>query len=253
MSLRISTPDALQSEFRPFRGSCWRVAESQYVVSTLALVDTLDEQGRLEELLDATKPPVPRECRHLHPLLYSPFRYTPTRGGRFRRAGQREGAFYAAETVETAMAEMAFYRVLFYAESPDTIVPKNVAEYTAFLVSVSTDRVLDITNDPDPALSHMCDYSATQAFADLARAAGATGIRAISVRCPNRGATLTWLSCSVFDQPGPVSLQTWHMRITPLGVQALCESPRIRLQFEPATFSTDPRIAVFSWERALTV
>ena len=51
MSSSISTPDALQSDFLPFHGRCWRVVEAQHVVSTYLLVDTLDEQDRLEQLL----------------------------------------------------------------------------------------------------------------------------------------------------------------------------------------------------------
>ena len=43
-----------------------------------------------------------------------------------------EGVFYASETPQTAVAEMAFYRLLFFAESPDTPWPANPAEYTAF-------------------------------------------------------------------------------------------------------------------------
>ena len=246
----ILTPDALQSEFRHFKGQCWRVVESQYAISTVPLVDTLAEQERLEQLLDATKPLIPHECRHLHPLLYSPFRYTPKRDGRFRRAGQREGAFYSAEWVETAVAETAFFRVLFYAEAPEAIIPSGFAEYTAFAVSIATDRVIDITEHPDPSLTQLSDYRATTTFADVARMAGATGIRATSVRCPKKGATLTWFSCSVFDRPEPVALQTWHMRLSPSGVQALCESPRIRIEFAPATFTADPRVRDFSWSRA---
>jgi hypothetical protein len=250
MSSTISTPDALRSEFRPFKGHCWRVVESQYVISTVPLVDTLDEQARLEELLDETKPPVPPACRHLHPLLYTPFRYTPRHGSRFRRAGQRDGAFYTAEHVETAIAEMAFYRVLFYAESPEALIPADFAEYTAFSVSVDTDALIDLTERQDPALSHRSDYSASQAFADLARAAGATGLRSLSVRCPKKGATLTWLSCGVFDRPDPVMRQTWRMRLTHLGVQALCESPKLAIQFAPETMAADARTATFAWERA---
>ena len=74
----------------------------------------------LERLIDRTKPPVPPECRHLDFLLSTPFRYGavyPT-GSRFRRAGMTEGVFYAAETSVTAVAEMTFYRLLFFAESP---------------------------------------------------------------------------------------------------------------------------------------
>src|SRR6266851_3353998 len=134
------TRAALSSSARSVSGACWRLVEAQYHVSTLKLVDTLDEQEILENLIERTKPMVPIECRHLHYLLSTPFRYGavyPT-GSRFRRAGLTEGVFYAAEAPETAVAEMAFYRLLFYAESPDTPWPANAAEYTAFSAEYAT-------------------------------------------------------------------------------------------------------------------
>ena len=41
----------------------------------MKLVDTLAEQALLEDLIESSKPPVPVECRHLHYLLSTPFRY----------------------------------------------------------------------------------------------------------------------------------------------------------------------------------
>ena len=42
----------------------------------------------LESLIEETKPALPPECRHLHYLLATPFRYgSYPRGSRFRRAG----------------------------------------------------------------------------------------------------------------------------------------------------------------------
>src|ERR1700730_13620145 len=110
------TRAALSSSARPLSGICWRVVEAQHHVSTLKLVDTLDEQQQLEALIEDTKPPVPPECRHLHYLLSTPFRYGapyPT-GSRFRRAGISEGVFHAAEALESAAAEMTFHRLLFF-------------------------------------------------------------------------------------------------------------------------------------------
>src|ERR1700730_17954571 len=69
------TRAALSSSARPLSGICWRVVEAQHHVSTLKLVDTLDEQQQLEAHIEDTKPPVPPECRHLHYLLSTPFRY----------------------------------------------------------------------------------------------------------------------------------------------------------------------------------
>src|SRR5205085_3795769 len=129
MSSPIWTPAALSSERRALSGTCWRVVEAQHKVSTLKLVDTLAEQALLEDLIESSKPPVPPECRHLHYLLATPFRYGAAypNGSRFRRAGMTEGVFYAAEAVATAVAEMAFHRLLFFAESPATPWPANPA------------------------------------------------------------------------------------------------------------------------------
>ena len=97
-----------------YRGRAWRVVEAQHRVSTLKLVDSGREQALLEDILEASKPALPAECRGLHYLLATPFRYAPyPHGSRFRRAGMTPGVFYGAEAVDTALAEMAFYRLLF--------------------------------------------------------------------------------------------------------------------------------------------
>ena len=165
MSSSTWTPAALSSDARALAGTCWRLVEAQHHVSTLKLVDSVDEQKLLEDLIEATKPPLPPECRDLHYLLSTPFRYGavyPT-GSRFRRAGMTEGVFYASETPQTAVAEMAFYRLLFFAESPNTPWPSNPAEYTAFSAQYATKKAIDLTKgkySADRALwMHVTDYT----------------------------------------------------------------------------------------------
>jgi hypothetical protein len=99
MSSSTWTPVALSSEARPLSGVCWRLVEAQHHVSTLKLVDSLGEQQLLEDLIEDSKPPVPPECRHLHYLLSTPFRYGTAypNGSRFRRAGLTDGVFYAVD------------------------------------------------------------------------------------------------------------------------------------------------------------
>ena len=106
MSSRTWTLAALSSERRALSGTCWRVVEAQHKVSTLKLVDRLDEQALLENLIEETKPPVPPECDGLHYLLATPFRYGSPypRGSRFRRAGWTPGVYYASATTATAIA-----------------------------------------------------------------------------------------------------------------------------------------------------
>ncbi|MCO4054612.1 MAG: RES family NAD+ phosphorylase [Bosea sp.] len=260
MSSPIWTRVALSSEFRRFDGACWRLVEAQHRVSTLKLTDTLAEQSLLEDLIEETKPAIPPDCRHLDFLLATPFRYGAIypAGSRFRRAGRTLGVYYAAEHPATAVAEMAFYRLLFFAESPATPWPSDAAEYTAFSAAVSSVRLLDLMSEP---LSHdsllwtdVTDYGPCQTFADAARAADADVIRYQSVRDPDRGANLAILMCRAFASPAPVDRQilerqTWRIRLSPSGVQAICEFPRQGLEFPRGTFAADPRIAALNWDR----
>lgn len=255
MSLPTWTPGALSSEVRRLAGVCWRVVEAQHQVSTLKLVDTIDEQALLENLIEQTKPLVPPECQHLDYLLATPFRYeTPyPRGSRFRRPGKSLGVFYASAEPETAIAETAFYRLLFFAESPGASWPTNAGEYTAFSASYRTRRALDLTRPPlDRDHVHWTnpiDYSACQDFAETARAADIQVLRYLSVRDPRRGVNLAIMSCAAFTAAAPTHRQTWRIRLSPSGVQAICEFPRMQLEFGRDSFNSDPRIAALNWDR----
>jgi hypothetical protein len=255
MSFNTSTPGALSADARALAGVCWRLVEAQHHVSTLKLVDSVDEQELLEELIEATKPAVPPECRGLHYLLATPFRYAAVypSGSRFRRAGLTEGVFYASESARTAVAEMAFYRLLFFAESPDTPWPANPAEYTAFSAAYAAKKAIDLTAgkySADKALwMHPTDYGPCQAFADAARAANLEIIRYTSVRDPGHGANIALLTCRAFAKRKPIELQSWRIRLSDAGVHAICEAPKSGITFGREAFAIDPRIADLRWTR----
>lgn len=255
MSSPIWTPAALRSEARPLDATAWRLVEAQHRVSTLKLVDSLDEQAVLEDILDETKPPMPSDCQHLDYLLSTPFRYRPyPQGSRFRRAGLTPGVWYGAEQPETAVAEIVFYRFLFYAESPETPFPDDAADYTAFSVMLATPTALDLTDGimarDAAAWQHRTDYAACQVLADTAREIGAEVIRYASVRDPVGRANLAVLSCSAFTTPTPVSRQSWRIRISQRGAQALCDHPNLGLEFPPHAFAEDTRLAGMNWRRS---
>ena len=249
MSLPIWTPAALSSELRPVSGRFWRLVEAQHQISTLKLVDTLEEQALLENLLEESKPALPPECVGLDYLLATPFRYGAVypHGSRFRRAGRTLGVFYASEKVETALSEMAFYRLLFYADSPATPLPANAAEYTAFAAPVATSAALDLTLPPfdrDRAIwTDPLNYEACQALAEAARAADTEAILYESVRDPRHGRNLALLTAKAFSAREPAERQTWRIRLSASGVQALCEFPKQRIGFARSDFGGDPRIA----------
>jgi hypothetical protein len=234
---------------------CWRAVEAQHRVSTIKLVETLAEQSLLEDIIERTKPAVPAECRHLHYLFSTPFRYGAPypRGSRFRRAGFTPGVYYASNTPATAVAEMAFHRLQFFAESPGTPWPANAGEYTVFAADVRTPSALDLTRPPFDAQqsnwTHPTDYGACQDLADRAREAGIDVVRYPSARDPGRGVNVAVFACRRFASREPVDRQTWRLDFGPSGVRAVCAFPEARLEFGRRAFASDPRIAALVWER----
>ncbi len=225
-------------DLTPRAGEVWRFVEAQHRVSTMKLVDSLADQALLEDLLDASKPPVPAECRGLDWLLYTPFRYAARRASRYRREGEPRGVFYAAERVETAAAEMAYYRRLFFLESPATILPEGAQEMTAFSVGYAAQAV-DLSLPPwrsDAALNHLSDYTACHQAAEEAREIGATAILYRSVRDPDAGTNLAILRCEAFTDRAPRARETWRFRLTPDRVMAWGETRGQRLEFPYAGF-----------------
>jgi hypothetical protein len=221
----------------------------------MKLVDSLAEQEILEGLVDATKPAVPPECRGLHYLLSTPFRYAPyPKGSRFRRAGLTPGAYYAAEGQRTAAAETAFYRLLFLAESPNTPWPINPFECTGFSVGVRSPRSLDLTQPPLDADTSVwrdpVEYDPCQELADAARKAGAEILRYASARDPEMGGVcVAVLTCAAFAETDPQDFATWRIGIGRSGAYALREFPAARIEFDRNAFASDPRIAAMPWDR----
>jgi hypothetical protein len=257
MSSATWTPAALLRERRRLAGSCWRAVEAQHRISTMKLVDTVEEQAALEVLLDATKAPIPVECRQLHYLLFTPFRYGARYpgGSRFRREGYTPGVFYASDTPATAIAEMAFHRLLFFHDSPDTPWPVNAAEHTAFSVAFKTSSALDLTRRPldrdrarwtDPV-----DYRACQDLAASARDAGVEVLRYESVRAVGlpAGMNIALLTCRAFASRKPAARQTWRLHFNAHGVRAIGDAPEQRLEFGRDAFAADPRIGALRWAR----
>jgi hypothetical protein len=182
----MSTPSALASEVRPYRGRVIRIVEGQHLISTNRLASNAADQVLLEALADDVKPALPEAARRLHWLLASPFRYGLGRPSRFRAADVLPGIFYAAEDVETAVAEAAHWRLVAFSRSPGFQRPRPPMPMSAFSVMVNALTALDITAgglgaDVD-RWTHSTDYSSTQQLAADARAIGVAAIRAPSAR-----------------------------------------------------------------------
>lgn len=216
MSSSTWTPRAVASESRPCELALWRAVEAQHVVATRALVDTLAEQEILESVLEAAKPPVPRQCPGLDYLLYTPFRYPPPlRGSRFRRLDD-PGVWYGAEAVRTSCAELGYWRWRFVRDSHGLTrldaVPHTVFQALARGESVDL-RLPPLARDAqrwsDPEA-----YDACQALVRLARAADVQIIRYASVRDPERGGCAAILDCRALGGAGGIrQRQTWFLTV----------------------------------------
>jgi RES domain-containing protein len=249
MSSSTWTRDGLLASTVAVETTAWRMVEAQHKVSTMKLVDTLDEQEALEQLLDGTKPLVPDVPKGMGYLLYTPFRYSAQNpfASRFRKSNAPDGVFYASASPETAVAEMAFYRRLFFAESPGTPYPKNPEELTAFAVQIRTKQALDLTrptlNDNETVWTDPNDYSQCHSLADTARGAGIEVITYASVRDQRHGVNYAVLSPDAFAQMNPVATQTWRMHVREDGgVLAKCESPAMGITFAKSDFDIESRL-----------
>jgi hypothetical protein len=157
------TTRAVASEARLAALDLWRAVEAQHVASTMALVDTVAEQAVLERLIEASKPPVPREVARLelHWLLFTPFRYAPPPGGSRFRGPNDPGVFYGAEHSRTACAEVGYWRWRHLRDTPG-IAAMPPRPQTVFKVPVpgrrSTCAIRPFERDRD-RWTHRSDYA----------------------------------------------------------------------------------------------
>ncbi|MCM8732322.1 RES family NAD+ phosphorylase [Hephaestia sp. GCM10023244] len=215
-SARRSDPVPTPANFRRYAGTIWRLVEAQHRISTNRLAASAEDQAILEQLVDEVKPAVPVAARGLHYLLATPFRYGYAKASRFRRASERPGIFYASEHVSTAVAETAYWRLLFFSRSPGFVPPTTVVEHSAFTIAITVERALDLTARPFDAYAaawtNPDDYTSCQSFADAARGIDAQLIRYASVRDPDHRANIALLDPACFAATMPRSEQTWHFR-----------------------------------------
>jgi hypothetical protein len=214
----------------------WRLVEVQHRASTMRLVDTLAEQALLEDLLEQAKPPLPADAAPLHYLLATPFRYPapPPAGSRFRGIGD-PGVWYGASALGTALAEVAYWRLRFLADSPATPDLPPVP-HTAFRADVAGPgfALTDAAFAPQRAQwENPVSYEATQALARDARDAGIALIRYRSVRDPQHRFCIAVLSPEAFRARAPLEQHTWLVKVTRRLVLAEADLGAQRMAFEP--------------------
>lgn len=204
---------------RRLSGKAWRVVEGQHVISTRKLVDSAEEQRILEELIDESKPPYPAGDDHggLHYLLATPFRYPPLRHG--SRFGTREerSIWYGSTRVRTALAETAYYRLLFLEGTTAEIGPL-VLELSAFRAPYRSSRGVDLCRAPfdehRSLIASPTRYDATQRLGSAMRDDGVHLFRYPSARDTAGGINVGLFEARAFASKLPESHQGWSAVLT---------------------------------------
>lgn len=187
----MSTPARIREALEPIQGVAFRVVESQEDIATTRLVDDIPEQVRLEELLEATKPRRVPGTEHLHYLLAPPFRYPPLlHGSRFGRYFERS-LFYGGMTINTALAETAYYRFVFLNHLAEPFPKPLRTQHTVFGARVRTDQGVRLQDQAwdslHKELTHPADYATSQALGSTMRESGVVAFQFLSARAQQAG------------------------------------------------------------------
>ena len=213
-----------------------RAVETQYVASTLRLVDSAQAQTVLEEALEASKPPIPADCSPLDYLLYTPFRYPPSPWPSRFRGPTDPGVFYGAGQARTALAEVSHWRLRFLLDAVDLSVVGPTA-HTLFSVRIraATVDVAQLESARQREILDPENYAAAQRWARQQRADGAEAIRYPSVRDRPGGVCWAVLSPKAF-RSRPKLVENWTIRVTREAAQCRrADRPLSGLVFDAAT------------------
>lgn len=234
----MSTPSALASEIRPYKGNVIRIVEAQHLIATNRLAANAADQVLLEALAEDVKPALPQSAQLLPWLLASPFRYGLGRPSRFRAPNVLPGIFYASEEIETAVAETAYWRLMAFSRSPGFQLPGTPTPMSALSVAVDARAALDLTAGKLGAdrdrWTHPTDYKATQQIAAEARAANVEAIRAPSAR-RSSGINLAVLDPGALVPPHKPH-SSWAFLVSNEGLLATREMSTTALRFNWSEF-----------------
>lgn len=209
---------------RTISGVLLRMVESQEQVATNHLVSSLASQSVLEEMLEATKPPMQSGMGQLHYLLATPFRYPPLKWG--SRFGKRHepSLFYGSLDTKTVLCEAAYYRFVFWHGMSTPPRRKLDTQHTMFGAAYGTDHGLRLQATPfiehRAALTSASDYQASQELGTKMRAAGIQAFEFVSARNPEAGINVALFTPAAFTKVEPVSHTAW-----------LCELSGERVRF----------------------
>ncbi|GAA6136188.1 RES family NAD+ phosphorylase [Oceaniserpentilla sp. 4NH20-0058] len=196
------------------KGEVFRLVENQEQIATRSYVDTLEEQDILEQILEQSKPRYHVDTPEgMHYLLKSPFRYPPLHyGSRFGRTVEF-GIFYGALTAKTVLAEVAFYRCVYW-HSPEEPFPNPlISQHTLFSALFESQQGIDLRkaafNEYHRDLQSPTEYRSSQQLGSVMRDYAHMFLYA-SARDPDQGGCVGIFTPKVFINTKPNIHGTYH-------------------------------------------
>lgn len=201
----------------------------------MKLVDDLDEQHVLEMLLESSKPIMRPGTANLDYLFATPFRYHPKRGGSRFRSEIDPGVFYGAQTIQTAGAELGYWRWRFLRDSSGLTSLGPVA-HTVFSCEPSC-RAVDLRRSPFSESGALwrdaSQYIGTQAIARVVRKADIQAIVYESARDKSPAWCVAILDPHVFGGIKPkIDEQSWFLSVSQNSVQLKSQQAAYSYQFD---------------------
>ena len=188
MSSPIWTRDALSSEAIVLAGRCWRLVEAQHRVSTLKVVDTLEEQALLEELIEETKAVIPARMQALALSARYPLSLCCglSQGIAFSARGKNGGRLLCVRGGRHGCRRNGFLSsALLCRVAGHAVAAERSRMYPLLRRNSRPPAAIDLTRPPldrsQIVWTDLIDYSGCQALADSARQAEIAAIRYQSV------------------------------------------------------------------------
>ena len=227
-----------------YANSVCRMVETQEYAATTSLVDDLEEQAILEQILDDFKPSYADDTQDLHYLISTPFRYPPLKYGSRFGAITEPSFFYASESIQTCLAEAAFYR-FYLIDGTETPFPKVIqSEHSLFFVKVLSSHTLDLTHIADTDIQQQLtdpqSYSLTQKIGQFARQDGADLLRYFSARSQEKGVNVAIDNPTIIQSDKPEDKVEYICQLDPqTGILRLSKPRTFPVTFTREQFLVD--------------
>ncbi len=188
------------------------------------MVDSIEEQEVLEELIEQSKPLLLLSQMNFHPLLYTPFRYPPLKNGSRFGKKTEPSLWYGSLTIETMMAEKAFYQFVFINASTANF-GLVTSPMTTFSTHLNILNGIKLNETPfgqfKNEISSPSHYENSQFLGTRMRENNVDGFTFYSARDSKKGINVGIFKINAFRDKNPdrKSFATWQCNTTQMNVE----------------------------------